>query len=106
MTVKPKDATPLKTKTGRTNQRAILATPEKFTGELPEKKKGGRKSKLTPIIEALKESPGVWHIVAKGKRATVYQTRVRLAALSPELEVETRSENADDATCYARMPAE
>lgn len=94
-----------KVKAPRTNQRAILKTPEKHVGDLPEKKNGGRKSTLAPIVDILRGDQGSWYRIATGKKGTISQTRVRFAKLCPEAEVETRAIDADNSDCFARIPA-
>lgn len=97
-----------KVKAARTNQRAILATPLKSEAP-PERKKGGRKSKLVPIIEELQKAPDEWHIVAKGKAGTIYQTANRLRAKAKELNIKLEvqpaqdEKNPDISNCYAKF---
>lgn len=105
MTVAEKGASAPKTKSARTNQRAILSAPVKHEGELPPKKSGGRKSLLAPIVEILQADPGSWYVIARGKKGTVSQTRSRFAKLCPEAEVDTRAVDAEISECYARFPA-
>lgn len=97
-------------KVKRTNSNSILSKPVKHSGELPEKKAGGRKSKLAPIVEDLKKDPGSWYKIASGLKGTVSQTRVRMLAIAESdkinLEVETRATDDKHADCYARyVPA-
>lgn len=105
MKVAEKGVTAPKTKSARTNQRAILNMPVKHEGELPPKKSGGRKSLLAPIVEILRADPGSWYVIARGKKGTVSQTRFRFAKLCAEVEVDTRPVDADTSECYARFPA-
>lgn len=95
-----------KKKNARTNTRAILDTPEQSDAP-PVRKNVGRKSQLLPIVDHLKENPDTWHIIAKGKKGTVSQTRSRLVALCSEVEAETHTDedDADMAKCYARYVA-
>lgn len=86
----------------RTNGNAILAEPVKHAGDLPVKKSGGRKSKLAPIVEKLKNDPDQWYRVANGLKGTVSQTRVRMMKLDANLEVETRAIDDKHADCFAR----
>lgn len=96
-------------KVKRTNTNSILSTPVKHTGELPEKKSGGRKSRLTPIVVQLKADPGMWYKIASGLKGTVSQTRVRMLDLAKRtgdnIEVETRATDEKNADCYARFIA-
>lgn len=96
-----------KKKTARENTRAIFDAPVKFDGELPVKKRGGRKSNLAPMIEVLRADPGQWYKIASGKKGTVSQTRSRLMKLDAELRVETHAieGNDDEADCFAMFPA-
>lgn len=92
-----------KIKAPRTNQRAIFDIPEKFEGELPQKKSGGRKSLLAPLVEQLKADPGQVYKIAHGLTGTVSQTRTRFLKLDTELSAETHAD-PDDSTksfCYA-----
>lgn len=100
-----------KTKRAGANQRAILITAEKISGDLPVKKSGGRKSLLEPLVEQLIKDPGTWYRMAHGLKGTVGQTRTRLIELGEKkgiiLEVETRTDEADKtmADCFARYLA-
>lgn len=100
-----------KKKDARKNQRAIFDAPEKFEGELPVKKKGGRKSLLAPIVAKLQEDPGIWYKIASGKTGTVGQSRVRLMKLASEMgitiEAETHRVEGDDSNSdlFARFIA-
>lgn len=105
MTVTKPKSTP-KTKSGKTNQRAILAEPVKHEGPLPEKKRTGRKSTLAPIVAKLKADPGEWYRIGSGKTGTIYQMGARLRKNFPELLVQTgvREDDNTQADCFAKMP--
>lgn len=105
MTTGSKAGTAPKKKSGKTNQRAIFVKAEKFEGELPVKKSGGRKSLLAPLVEQIKAEPDTWFRIAHGLTGTVGQTRTRLAKLDSALEVETRRDPDDEkkSFCYARF---
>lgn len=73
---------------------------------VPEKKSGSRTSHLKRVAEQIRQAPGQWFLIGRGKRQSAYQKRARLKGLDTAFEVEVRATDEDGISeIYARFNA-